>query len=151
MREFFIGWRRKAGCGALLLALIVAVAWARSYIYCDELTLPHGQVTYFASSLQARVGCGWQTPSHSSQLAEWHSFNMTRMNVLDTRETCDLQVCWRWAGFRFESGTLKHQASRIEIEMWMVPYWSLVLPLTLISGYLILRQPSPSPVQRRGP
>lgn len=141
MKEFFHGWRRKAGLVTLVMALILAVAWMRSYFFNDEVLVPRGQSTYFLDSAHARIGWGRTTPSHPSARTELHSFNMTKMNVLDSRESCDLQVCWRWAGFRFELGTLRHQASRIEIETWMVPYWSLVLPLTLLSAYLILWNP----------
>src|SRR4051812_36708326 len=124
MREFFRGWRRKAGCIALMMALLLTVAWTRSYFFNDEFHLPYGQSTYFASSIHGRIGWGRQTPSHPSDRVEWLSFNLTKMKVGDSRESCDLQVCRRWAGFRFELGTLKYQPSRIEIETWMIPYWS---------------------------
>lgn len=145
MYNIFHGWRRNLGCVVLVGALALTLAWIRSYFFNDEILIPYGQSVYFASSIHARIGCGRQTPSHTSARAEWNSFNMTKMNVQDSRETCDLQTGWRWAGFRYESGTLKHQPSRIEIETWMVPYWSLALPLTLLAAYLILLKPRKQP------
>ena len=36
MRDFFHGWRRKAGCGALVLALVFTAGWIRSLVIKNE-------------------------------------------------------------------------------------------------------------------
>ena len=37
MREFFHGWRRKAGCGLLLVSLVFMAAWMRSLVVSDHI------------------------------------------------------------------------------------------------------------------
>ncbi|MDB5346989.1 MAG: hypothetical protein JWP89_5366 [Schlesneria sp.] len=141
MYTFFHGWRRKAGVVTLVMAIALMAMWLRSYLFNDEVSFPCGQSTCFVSSIHARLSLGRQTPSHSSDRVKWRAFNLSRINVTDTQESCDLQICRRWGGFRHESGTLKYERSRIEIEQWTIPYWSIAVPLTLLSAYLIVWMP----------
>jgi len=143
MSEFFHGWRRKVGCAALVMALVLMAMWLRSYLFSDEVLIPYGKSTHFPMSVRGRIGWGRQTPSNPSDRLVWHAFNLSRMNVIDSQQSCNLQICWRWDGFRYEFGTLKYQPSPIQIEMWTVPYWSLTLPLAILSGYLVWWRPKP--------
>lgn len=43
MREFFKGWRRKAGGLTLLFSVVISIAWFRSYLITDWLHVPAWQ------------------------------------------------------------------------------------------------------------
>ena len=94
----------------------------------------------------------------------------SRHELRDPLNQFDIDWQWKWGGFSFGSGTetahisdycLALAVSRDDPEeinefkntthllhqyfdrtaAWVVPYWSLVLPLTLLSGYLLLIKP----------
>lgn len=96
--------------------------------------------------------------------------SMSPYELRDPLNQFDIDWQWKWGGFSFGSGTETAQisdyclalaASRDDPEKvsgfkntthllrhyfdrraaWVVPYWSLVLPLTLLSGFLLLIQP----------
>lgn len=58
MREFFKGWRRKVGCVTLLMALLLAVGWVRSYQDQEIVIEYRGQsANYFIHSREG-ILCG---------------------------------------------------------------------------------------------
>ena len=44
---------------------------------------------------------------------------------------------WHWQWFGFESATVKESPSQMA-HFWFIQYWVFVLPLTLLSAWLIL-------------
>jgi hypothetical protein len=91
MREFFRGWRRKAGLVMLAMALVLFVAWMRSFANQENVTVHRAP--------------SWDYIVHSR----------------------DGRLYW-----------MRDQISYGRFELWSIPYWSLVLPLTLLSAWLIL-------------
>lgn len=65
MREFFNGWRRKAGCLLLVLSLFFATLWWRSYFIGDVWTLWHLNLL----SCDERFSWAWFDRDMGSQLA----------------------------------------------------------------------------------
>ncbi len=68
-------------------------------------------------------------------------------------------VEWRtdWIGFHFGAANATAGSIR-RVEFWIVPYWSIVIPLTLLSAYLLLSKPHKStpkkitePIANEGP
>lgn len=58
MREFFKGWRRKAGCVALTVSCLLMAAWIRSRTIPDRIVIrSYGHVTEYWVSEQS--GIGW--------------------------------------------------------------------------------------------
>ena len=60
MREFFKGWRRKAGCVTLVMVLLLTSAWIRSYVAGDVLRVefrdsPRKALSYYAESVHGGV------------------------------------------------------------------------------------------------
>jgi hypothetical protein len=49
----------------------------------------------------------------------------------------DVTWHWRWCGI----GSGKNSDGCEDISFWVIPYWSIVLPLAILSGYLILWKP----------
>ena len=128
MGEFFKGWRRKAGVVTLAMALLPAIGWMRSYIVEDRLAFTSGDFRHAISSFQGNVGWdrwlnippaggfGWSS--------EWRNSNQP----ISPRPTY----------FRAAPGSLLGQ---LQFESRAVPYWPFVVPLTLLSAWLILWKP----------
>lgn len=66
MREFFRGWRRKAGCVTLVMACFTMVGWTRSRFVFDNIDVIVNDQTY-VTALSCIHGIGW-SKSHYRQL-----------------------------------------------------------------------------------
>jgi hypothetical protein len=51
MREFFRGWRRKAGCVTLVTACVFVAAWGRHLVFQDRIDIPVGDSIIWAIAL----------------------------------------------------------------------------------------------------
>jgi hypothetical protein len=156
MRSFLIGWRRKTGCILLMAALALMAGWVRSKYLFDVCNCPMGQnyavaLTSWQESFAIRVGWDkddpwndycWDTRDHDN----WGYVN-------DPESTCyrfkqpipDGSGCFvTWYLLSDGAGigvTPLHQRSYCKMVFAIVPYWSVILPLTLLSAYLILWMP----------
>ena len=141
MREFFQGWRRKAGLTTLAMALLLFTAWMRSYVFRDRVFFPGQQYCQTITSHGGSILWDqWLNPGKFDSLPiEFTSFKDL---FTDCYPGEDIEVEWRmdWAGFAFG------KANPISDRMawWIVPYWALVLPLTLLSAWLLLIKPRPA-------
>jgi hypothetical protein len=54
MGDYFKPWRRKAGCGLLLVALVMLTAWMRSQHVSDSRAVTVGSKTYILESAHGR-------------------------------------------------------------------------------------------------
>jgi hypothetical protein len=153
MREFFRGWRRKTGCATLVLACVSMLGWMRSREYVDIVTVfTRGNVTHFCvsdrecfkwimttapvnRSAAAIPQLGLSTRKVSNLDAD-HSFAPIFSRAPDWRTNLST------AGFQIGDASFSvpgfgdYRASIVQ-----VPYWSIVLPLTLLSAWLILSKP----------
>lgn len=141
MSQFFLGWRRKAGCALLVVAAVFTCGLTRSCITEDSVAVySNDSIVGFTSSVK---GITWTryTPYDTFDLrlrnGEWSyvrngSFDPTS----DTFQAYNVAWRWRCCGFDFGEGSDLCYAERFVI--WKVPYWSIVIPLTLLSAYLIL-------------
>src|SRR5688572_23003842 len=107
--EFLKGWRRKAGCVTLAMALLLAAAWMRSYQYYDLLWLD----TTFAR--------GMVYSSTGGVSVWWHQER--RFSVPYGLQSIKV--------YKDEHGS-------------QAEYWQIVLPLTLLSAWLLLTKPRPA-------
>ena len=146
MREFFHGWRRKAGCVALAVACLIFGMWTRGYARCDSVDY-HSK--YSASTVTlGQGGVSWRrwTPSNSGHLSErsgqWDidSYDATPRGDVGELSTHGA-VVWRWNWNGLDFGESSHSSGWFL--HYRIPYWCLVLPLTLLSAYLILWKPRP--------
>lgn len=104
MGEFFHGWRRKAGCVALVMAFGLALDMCGSY-----------------NRKHRRVFVGYVRES------TWLETNGGMVEL------------WR---FHHEP---KEANGFVNTLVGAIPYWWLILPLTLLSACLILRKPRKRP------
>jgi hypothetical protein len=124
MREFFHGWRRKVGCVALTFTLLLFVLWLRSLIKSESLTVAYGDRDHWITSSEGLVG--------------WHSYPTDGFAAMmlslpqQWRHTHDpnIEVVARW-GHDFD------------VKWWRISHVAMMLPLTLLSAYLILWKPRP--------
>ena len=147
MGEFFKGWRRKAGLVTLAMALVLMVAWMRSAIICDELMIPYRGSLHFIDSRNGRLEWTRLIPSpvrwgeydpYKYPIA-WISFPVPgELDIEDLWAGCDVEWKWELGGFEFVLEAIGESGDRNKRESWAIPYWSLVLPLTLLSAWLIL-------------
>ena len=139
MSSFFHGWRRKAGCVTLVMALVFMGSWLRSLIATDHLEFHFGSNT--TDCIDSRNGSlGWER-IHEDQVhdamsfPDWQTWTNTPSDIPDMFED-DVCTKWhlRWCGFG--SGIYELQNERHTLRV--VPYWSITILLTTISTYLIL-------------
>lgn len=155
MGEFFKGWKRKLGVATLLMALAFTAAWMRSRFYSDGLSIQVGskQQHWIISD---NFGLYW-TALFNRTARDPDSFFPIEPRILseyvDPQENSSVlpDLGWRWhcGDFHFAQRDVWQQnADQYTI---MIPYWSLVLPLTLLSAYLLLskprsKKPDPGPI-----
>ena len=138
MGEFFKGWRRKFGVVTLVMACGFMLFWARSF---DE-----GAIFWFRTSSH-----WWEFVGSMHGLLIFgskhdpviQSFSSRWTIIPSSNEWLDNWWIaeWRWSGFSScESLRIADQPS-VVARMWTLPYWFIVLPLTMLSTYLLLTKP----------
>lgn len=145
MRSFLKGWWRKVGLTTLTLAVLLAAGWGRSFYSEDFVSIQYRRLDTFVFSsggfllwqrtIDRDHNQGERPVSHASMPYD----SATRYDPWK-----GLDVDWRmeFAGASIGAGT--HQAgpgTLYHFRMWVIPYWMLVLPLTLTSACLILSKP----------
>jgi hypothetical protein len=160
MGEFFRGWRRKIGSIALMLACVCAAAWVRSVgreegVYFDSkgqtplmiCSRNHFLTIIFARHLTRPVVFGqltlrWFDGDCSEETNEeyWTLANAGFANVVTKARN--------FAGIMFGS-TFDTSVSN-PLKKWFVsfPYWLITIPLTLVSGYLLVSKPHISTLKK---
>lgn len=163
MGSYFKPLRRKVGVVTLLLACVLAAAWARTGIVHDDVDIPistrstefknvrlnavntwssvtssDGSICWIhrqnTSDRPFRMSCYWRTVSRDP-----HSFMPSRLIPLKSVER-ELML----PRFGFYIGTANKSGSDrgvIEIIAVKISYWTIVIPLTLLSAYLLLSRP----------
>jgi len=168
MGDGFKPWRWKLGCVTLVMACISSIGWVRSLGIADVVTISTGN--YFSTTFQTCDGIvGWRTTGRIGAqsrfvFAEWRQLPLSDVFSDD----CD--YVWRWCGFgvaerddvtrhtlegainMLRRGKNDDDSSRptsplnfgVVYSAWFVPNWSITVPLTLISIWLLLSKPRKS-------
>jgi hypothetical protein len=127
MSAFFHGWRRKLGCITLIVALTFAAPWIRSYQLRDRFAFWIGTRYHHLYSFQGRIV--WDAITPDAVVGTWS------WNTRQIRGDADIS----------EPNFPLDPHDRWKVRRWNLQYLPLVLPLALLSGYLILwRSPQPS-------
>ena len=120
MGNFFNGWRRKAGCVALVTACVLMIAWLRSLLIFDQFVIfdnnefgPCGLIISQSGSLY------FQETSHTFGRMPFYRSDKVGRSV---------------SAFGFLNGFTG--ASCVGVN-----YWYIVLPMSVLSAYLLLRNP----------
>lgn len=129
MWSFFHGWQRKAGIVTLAMACVFMAAWMRSLNSAEVIHLHFGH-----SDLVSLSGCG--------------RFAVIRGYLCDVVSE-DIEGR-RSVRFILRKAQATDRYSRISVpadevslsgDRTLVPYWSITIPITLLSAYLILGSP----------
>ena len=153
MGEFFKGWRRKAGLVTLAMACLLMVGWLRSSVVLDWFTIGYDAPN--SHVVDSGSGCiGWVRIFDTRSEKQWtggfclpEMSWMTRINSSENRwlgvtgwdDVPNERFVWRYRCAGFEFGEVEKDS--IEMSIAVIPYWSLVLPLTLLSARLIFAKP----------
>lgn len=145
MREFFKGWRRKAGRVTLVMACAFAAGWVRSFSLEDRwyVILSGKSIHRVVSSPE---GIAWELWGYPFQIfrpetidqpgPRWKSKAISPFGAF---YQVDVIRDLKWCGFRYRDGELI--SSHFPSQLLIAPYWSLVIPLTVASAWLLLSKP----------
>jgi hypothetical protein len=140
MKEFLHGWRRKAGCVTLIVALMFSAGWLRSYIAHDSLKASLSNCR--CESLESVAGCiSWFSEIETEDMFGHRSILEWRSRTIDSGDPrlCPLpDGSWRYP---FGVHYFHHEDPDWSFTSRMISYWHFTVPLTLMSAYLILWKP----------
>jgi hypothetical protein len=138
MWTFFRGWRRKAGCVALVLALLLVMVSMRNRIVHDLVAVSVAKLDDKAEQhvVLAMNGAitwaSWEVNTNLEGVADASLIGITpsqSMRFVDELETNKVRTSFRQS---------------------KVAYWMLTLPPTLLSAWLLLSKPPQSPKPTTG-
>ena len=156
-----LGWKRRMGVVTLPLALLLIVAWMRSFVVRDKIFIHSRFPVLYVASKDGQLS--WER--HSPLILEAPSDSVSAKALKDGphNDWEPWEIHWNWrrecCGFLFGSGILslsldkfppEERRWRIEpppkrlVDVWMIPYWSIVIPLTLLSVRLLFSKPRQS-------
>jgi hypothetical protein len=144
--RFSRGWRRKMGLSLLVMTCVLMGGWLRSVFVADGISWTRGS-NVCEHFMSAEQNLTWQTTYNieallPSMLPVWHSSALDFTIVDDAAD----QPVWRWRFLGFEAGEFTTQMTGDASygSFCSIPYWSVTVPLTLVSIWFLLSKPRPS-------
>jgi hypothetical protein len=119
MREFFHGWRRKAGCGLLVVTCALAALWVRSLAMYDAIEFDFSDARHTVFSFRG------------------HGHWLRKDNTSGPSPRFSSEAYLREAEQTIAMNRLSYNRMPVPVE-YSIPYCAVVMPLTLISAVLIL-------------
>ena len=174
MGEFFKPWWRKIGVVTLLMACTFMGLWIRSRHITDTLTFRIEESSTRQCLTTSQQGLKWTRRSGSGQYVVNPEFMNISWSSDDSQyaedyrplnDGWDIDWNWQYCGFQFgeyylgSSSKLEHAADDMtpqltlvfaRLVLWNVPYWSIVIPLTPLSAFLLLSKPKKSTQKKNG-
>lgn len=148
MHDFFRGWKRKAGVATLVMACVFMACWVRSDRIPDEVILAQTRGPFMDSAkFQSRKGILLLTYFDEEGIPlHWVRPYISRYRrdvALD--DSFHRKPRWTFRACGFGVGTVPaNESGWVHIPattLWAIPHWSIILPLTLLSAYLLLSKP----------
>ena len=150
MPTFFHGWRRKIGVFTLLVACVFAAGWLRSLSFRDGVSYRSGKLSKSEIYL-SRDGVSCTTVRHNREdffdgvETVWTSDSNPGGVPGDGSsipiDISNFKTHIQWCGFHFAYEDGWANDPDVRFEACCVPYWSIVIPLTILSAYLLLAKP----------
>jgi hypothetical protein len=147
MGEFFHGWHRKLGCLMLLMACAFMSWWIRGYHLKDEIWLWQDDMTWVHSLAFSHQGIFWESVEVGYRFPVPVRFNWSVSQIVaqEQNEFGLSEMEWRWQCLGFDFGRCHGVFDRGTHEFFCrIPFWSVVLPPTLTSAFLLLSKPRKS-------
>ena len=158
MGNFFHGWRRKAGFVTLVLACVLMAGWLRSLRIMNttafsisnfslvqlisrdsSLTIRKTNAKYPVRGIPDRADRVILKAAEQPQTPTSRDYSYS----FDEQALIGKGTPWIWSldrhGFRI--GRVEDGEFSLTAIMLVVPYWSVVTTLTIISGWLLLSKP----------
>lgn len=141
--------RRNLGVATLVTGCVFAAGWVRTTTVSDQIVVLYGASSVlYLNSDNRTIGWEWRRLVINSDWfpirTEWIS--ATAENPSNSVDPFDGHTDWLidiW-GFYIGAGLDR----QIIVE---VPYWSIVIPLTLLSAWLLLSKPRAKKIDPSGP
>jgi hypothetical protein len=144
MGEYFKPWHRKIGVLTLVMACVFASGWVRSFSTFDRLQWRSDEkgICLVTSNrgLLLWEGVEESIPFQLTLPSFYLTGDATTYNFLDNGQ----HVTWHWGSCGFEFGETTFRITGWSKAFRIIPYWSIVVPLTLLSAYLLLSKPRPA-------
>ena len=146
MGSYFKPLRRKFGVVTLTLTCLFAALWIRSFIVADHVSIPTGNLA-LESIISANGSFLWWgmtfPESDGSQLnPRWATVAASEARKF--LEDPAISWRWRWNGW----AAIEHINPQLQMSGLLIPFWSIVIPLTLLAASLLLTNPK-NPIQTR--
>jgi len=139
MPPFLHGWRRKIGVFTLVIACASCCLWVRSLFVIDLIDF---ELWGTRNRIAIMEGCmGWDQSSpypYVGEASTWGSMPRDKTSIFDLLT----DVTWQLRGFGFARGQLPAYGD-IVITVTVVPCSWCVVPLSLLSAWLLLSTPQP--------
>lgn len=139
MQEFFRGWKRKTGIVTLLITCMLTAGWVRSTRMYERFGYRTGE-SCFHWIYSVRGEIWWiRSQEHDGHLDfKWYASgpDTTFLLCLPSDRT------WYWRIGKLEYG--EYAETFLKHRYVMMPYWLLVIPLTLVSAWLFFSKLRPT-------
>lgn len=138
--------RRKLGVVILLMACLCAVGWMRSFEFTDALFYDRATAYTHVVSTDRKLVWGHgtfstdRTPYQKPTISHFHYLTSSKPQYEPENDGWTISFESTWAGFE---NTVRTRGSE-RLSIWTIPYYAIVLPLTLLSGCLLLSKPRTS-------
>ena len=161
MGDYFKPWRKKIGVATLVIACVLAGGWVRSISDQDVVFIQRQRNAFVDNhvliSMQGAISWSRWSPIETDTpkpLEYRHSKNPGPSD--DDWKGAEVHWHWQWNGFDFGASSVKEtmwmgqvKPWTREVEVWQIPYWFLVVPLMLLSAYLLFSKPRNLPATRQ--
>lgn len=133
--------RRKLGVVTLVVACMLTAGWVRS-VGISELVGVNfsSQSSVFVESSEQTIGFGMERANSKPMWDIWPSWQnapSSGVKALDDIQHVKWNVQWHNFGI---GGNHEYYPDNLLLEVH-APYWSIVIPLTLLSAWLLLNKP----------
>lgn len=128
--------RRKIGIVALVIACVLVVGWVRSFFIEDRIAFTISRVRHAISSYHGAIAWEhWIDDGHQGGVIGWSSDWRSEKSLIHSTTF-----------FQSRPGSM---LGKLEHESRSVRCWQIVIPLTLLSAWLLLSKPraKPGPTQ----
>ena len=148
MNGYFKPPRRKLGVVTLGLTCVFAAGWVRSLGGEEHVFCPVGKSTYYTLASDKGV-INWArsdtsestwVPSHAGWFRK--PYDLVTRVIIETDEMMNANPWdreWEWSGSGVYDASFDSPPFRVRA--WRTTYWSIVIPLTLLSAYLLPSKP----------
>ncbi len=147
MGDYFKPGRRKIGCVTLVLASLFMAGWVRSSFFIEGVVIPLGMKSS-ASLVSSDSSLIWLTQQGDGFFC-YPNIVSRRFSDIDDRIFENPLFEWRWKRCGFGIGASVDGTKQVGNQMIqmtpgtvaVVPCWSVTIPLTFISLWLLLSKP----------